>query len=98
MKMRYDGHKFAGKRECARYKELKLLEKAGEIENLELRPDYPIWINGKKVCTYKADFRYTQMEKWGPLGIGDWVVEDAKTYKLKVKLVEAVYGIVVKDF
>lgn len=37
-----DGHAFASKAESHRYAELKLLEKAGEIESLELQPAFPL--------------------------------------------------------
>jgi len=67
---------------------LRLLERAGEISNLELQPKFPITVNGTKVCTYIADFAYfTPKEK---------IVEDVKgvltpMYRLKKKLTEAVY-------
>lgn len=38
-----DGHTFASKAEAKRYGELRLLEKAGEIERLELQPKFPIY-------------------------------------------------------
>lgn len=83
-----DGIEFASKREAKRYSDLKLLQRAGEISNLELQPSFPITINGQKVCTYKADFQYMT-----PNGM---IVEDVKgfktpAYRLKKKLVEAVY-------
>jgi hypothetical protein len=92
-----DGIRFASKKEAARYCDLKLLEKAGEIRELELQPRFPLYVckrqNGElhKVCDYVADFRYRQ----GPRGI--LVIEDVKgmrtpTYRLKRKMVEAQYG------
>ena len=36
-KQTIDGHVFASKKEAQRYSELKMLEKAGEISNLELQ-------------------------------------------------------------
>jgi len=38
----YDGITFDSKKECDRYKFLKLLETAGEIQNLEVHPKYVI--------------------------------------------------------
>jgi hypothetical protein len=92
-----DGIRFASKKEAARYGQLKMLEKAGEIRELELQPRFPLYVcryrNGElhKVCDYVADFRYRQ----GPRGI--LVIEDVKgmrtpTYRLKRKMVEAQYG------
>jgi hypothetical protein len=60
----------------------------GEIRDLELQPRFPIVINGKKVCTYIADFAYRDGQS------GNKHVEDSKgyrtdLYRLKKKLVEA---------
>ncbi len=87
-----DGIKFDSKKEAARYKVLKLLEKAGKITNLELQPRYDLVVNFTKCGFYKADFRYFENDKE--------VVEDVKgmktpIYNLKKKLVKAIYGIVI---
>ena len=89
IRVEYDGHKFDSKLEAARYKQLKLMESAGELSHLELQPKYPCEVNGKKICTYIADFRYR-------LKNGYTVVEDVKgvetaVFKLKKKLVESLY-------
>ena len=93
-----DGITFASKAEARRYSELKLLEKAGEITHLELQPKYEIRLNGKKICNYIADFRYINRnqvhDRSGAQGCT--VTEDVKgmktpIYKLKKKLVEAMY-------
>ena len=87
-----DGHTFPSMAEANRYVDLKHLLEAGEIEHLELQPKYPIEVNGTKVCTYIADFRYWDAVK------GVEVVEDVKgvatpIYRLKAKLVKATYGV-----
>lgn len=101
VKTTVDGVTFASKAEARRYQELRLLEKAGEVTELELQPKFPIYvsINGrsrhmgdKPVCTYVADFRY----RFGPTGI--LMIEDVKgmktpVYRLKKKMVEAQYGV-----
>tara|TARA_R100001082_G_scaffold8635_1_gene5056 strand:- start:2063 stop:2380 length:318 start_codon:yes stop_codon:yes gene_type:complete len=95
VKTEVDGIVFDSKREAARYMELMLLERAGEISHLELQPKYDCIINGKKICTYKADFRY--FTKLGN------IVEDVKgvktpIYRLKKKLVEALYaGVTIQE-
>ena len=92
-----DGIKFASKKEAARYQELKLLEKAGEIKELELQPKFPMVINCAKICTYIADFKYYDNK------LKDYVVEDVKgmrlqTYLLKKKLLLALYpGIIFRE-
>ncbi len=87
-----DGITFASKKEARRYSELKLLERAGKIFNLQLQPRYPVTVNGKKVCSYVGDFAYYTSGILSSL-----VVEDAKgfktpMYRLKAKLFEACYG------
>lgn len=81
---------FDSKKEADRYLELKLLERAGEITNLELQPQYVFKLNGVKICTYRADFRYCED--------GLSVVNDVKgyktqIYKIKKKMMKAFYGI-----
>lgn len=90
-----DGHRFQSKREARRYGELKLLERAGVITNLELQPCFTITVNGQRVCTYYADFAYVDRS-------GHRVVEDAKgfktaVYRLKRKLMLAVHQIAVVE-
>jgi len=87
-----DGIKFDSKKEAARYRDLKLLEKAGEITDLELQPKYDLIVNDTKCGFYKADFRYIEN--------GKEVVEDVKgmktpVYNIKKKLIKAIYGIII---
>jgi len=89
-----DGIKFASKREASRYAELKLLQRIGEIVELECQPRYPLTLNGVKLATYVADFRYKRVVS------GEIVVEDVKSkptitdvYRLKKKLMLALHGI-----
>lgn len=90
-KTRVDGRVFASKREAKRYGELHLLQRAGEVLNLECQPVIDCKVNGAHVCNYIADFRYLKPG-------GEVVYEDAKGYKtdvyrLKRKLVKACTGI-----
>lgn len=85
-----DGIRFASKKEASRYLELRLLEKAGEINQLELQPSFDLMVSGVKVGRYICDFEYKNGDKW--------VYEDVKgvktpVYRLKKKLVKALYGI-----
>ncbi len=89
-----DNITFDSKKEANRYAELKMCMLArgnDKVVDLELQPKYPCVVNGKKVCTYIADFKITYAD-------GSVVVEDVKgmrtaIYRLKKKLVEALYGI-----
>lgn len=89
------GITFASKREAIRYQDLYLLAQAGVITNLECQPRYPLVVNGVTVGTYVADFRYTEAD-------GGIVVEDSKgvrtpVYRLKAKLMQALYGITIYE-
>lgn len=90
-----DGYRFPSKAEARRYRELTLLEKAGEIEGLELQPRYELTVRGVKVGTYVGDFRYRVVKG---LNASLTVVEDVKgvrtpVYQLKKKLMRAQYDI-----
>lgn len=88
---------FASTQEFRRYRELQVLQQAKQISGLQVQPRYDVVINGHKVTQYRADFKYVE---------GDQVVvEDVKpsldekshsdVFKLKKKLVEAVFGITI---
>lgn len=86
-----DGIRFDSKMEARRYVQLRDMQDAGIIQDLELQPEYEICPayrkNGKAIrkSVYRADFRYVQD--------GKIVVEDVKgmetrEFRLKKKLVE----------
>jgi hypothetical protein len=88
-----NGVVFASKKEASRYMELLLLQRAGEIKELELQVKFSIDINGVHICNYFADFRYKPRR-------GDAVIEDVKgmrtpVYNLKKKLMLACHGITI---
>lgn len=92
-----DGITFASKAEMNRYVELKMLQSAGVIYDLELQPKYELvpkytTQDGRKVRAthYVADFSYRNR------GENELIVEDVKghptdVYKLKRKLFEYLY-------
>ena len=91
-----DNIRFASKKEAARYCDLKLLQKAGEISELELQPKYKIIVFDRLICSYIADFRYRDCVS------DELVVEDVKgvktpAYRLKNKLMWAVHNIKIKE-
>ena len=93
-KVKLDGYTFDSKMEAKRYGELKLLEKEGTIENLEVHPLYFIAVRGIHVCKVILDFRYLVHKI-------TWVYEDVKGHdnalsRLKRKMVEAQLGIKVQ--
>lgn len=84
-----DGITFHSKREAHWYGIYKMMEQAGEISQLVLQPPFKIVINGKKVCTYLADFSFR--DKTGNLHVIDVKGVRTEVYRLKKKLVEAFY-------
>jgi hypothetical protein len=97
------GHKFRSKWEADRCDELLLLQRAGEITNLEFRnvrkfklcADYFCERTGKmvKAPTYQPDFEYTDND-------GKRIYEDSKgktlaINKVKRKIVESRYGVTI---
>ena len=85
-----DGIVFHSKLERDRYLELKLLQQAGEVTDLELQVRVPLEVNGSKVCTWVVDFEYWSTEKQ------KLVWEDVKGHqtresKNKMKLAQALY-------
>ena len=93
-KVDFDGYRFDSLKEMRRFKELKLLENAGEITALVVHPIYRLDINDEHICKYIADFNYKTKS-------GQIIVEDVKSpitrklpvYRLKKKLVKAILGI-----
>lgn len=97
VKVELDGYTFDSKKEAARYCDLVLLERAGEIKHLAVHFPYSITVNGVHVCNYEADFTYEQG--------GKTVVEDVKSewtrtlpvYRIKRKLMLACHGIEIAE-
>lgn len=95
IKTEVDGIVFDSKKEAARYGQLKLMERAGAISGLVLQPSMLLEVNGKKIGKYIADFSYYDEQD-------KTVVEDCKgvktpVYRLKKKLVKALYGIEIQE-
>ena len=97
-KTEIDGIRFDSRKEAARYSELKLLERAGEIRDLQLQVPFELIPKqeGERACTYVADFVYHIA------GTGEMVVEDAKgmrtdVYKIKRKLMLWRHGIKISE-
>ena len=93
-KTQLDGYTFDSRREARRYAELILLQKAGEISNLEMQKPFVIQesffdSNGKRqtAIKYISDFYYITKE-------GKEVIEDVKSpatrknpvYRMKKKM------------
>lgn len=97
-----DGVTFDSQAEANRFVELQLLERAGQVSQLERQVTYvlapPVVLDGRKkpAIRYRADFRYIDAAS------GAVVVEDVKgvatpEYRLKRHLMKCVHGIDVKE-
>lgn len=90
-----DGIRFHSKKEASHYAVLKQRVHKHEICDLELQPKFLINLNGIKICTYIADFRYYDKR------LDHYITEDVKGFdtaisKLKRKLTWALHGVEVR--
>ncbi len=93
-----NGIEFDSAKEARRYQDLLIWQETGQITKLETHRAFPLVVNGVHVCDYESDFCYQ------PNG-GSLVVEDAKSkvtrklpvYRLKKKLMAAVYAIEIQE-
>jgi len=104
-----DGITFDSIKEANRYQELKLLERAGEISDLQLQVRYKFLINGENVrhlpsktgrkgreISIKVDFQYKED--------GQVIIEDVKGYSargqldsfIKLAFLKTIYGVEVR--
>lgn len=91
-----DGISFDSIKEANRYKELKMLLKAGHIAYLEMQVPYELNPGGTHSIKYIADFEYLDA------GTGAKITEDVKgyrtsEYKKKRRLMKKVHGITIKE-
>lgn len=98
-KVDVDGLTFDSKKEAKRFKELKLLLKAGHIGFLARQVEFQFNVEGVKVASYYADFCYRDAKT------GEFIVEDVKSevtrklpvYRLKRKLMLSIHKIKIKE-
>lgn len=99
-----DGMKFHSKAEAAKYAELRLRERQGEIRDLcadKKQLKFPLVVKGKLISSYTPDFR------WFDVKLNRTIYADFKggyywkhksdgatqAYRIRKKLMEALYGI-----
>lgn len=80
---------YASKAEAMRAEELKLLQRAGKISDLQEQVKFPLLVDGELIGYYIADFMYVED--------GEQIVEDVKGFKTpmfrwKAKHFRAQYG------
>lgn len=103
-KTEFDGLVFDSKHEAMRWRELALLQRSGEIADLQRQVKYiliPAQVDedgkvAERAVSYVADFVYSDVRS------GETVVEDAKgmhtrDYIIKRKLMRYVHGIKIRE-
>lgn len=95
-----DGEKFDSQKEAARWGELNLLRRSGDVRNLRRQIAFELTANGERIGVYVADFVY-EVSNMGYGGV-KWtlVIEDVKggeatktaLWRWKVKHFKAQYG------
>lgn len=102
-----DGIKFGSKKEKKRYDDLLLMQRNGEIKDLELQPRFSLIDSvkfagtdrAKPAIRYFADFAYTDTKT------GQRIIEDVKSkitrespiYRMKKHMMLAIHGIEIKE-
>ena len=92
-----DGITFPSTAEAIRYIQLKMLERAGDIKDLSLQPNFEIYkafkCKGKKYAAIKyiADFKYLERST-GLTVIEDVKGKETEGFKLKKKMFLSQYG------
>ncbi len=96
VRVEMDGIKFDSVKEAKRYKQLQLLERAGEIQNLRMQVPFILFEKNKygRAIKYIADFVYEEN--------GQTIVEDTKgyktdVYKLKRRIMAEVHGVIIRE-
>lgn len=94
-KVIWEGVEFDSIKELTRYKHLLILQKAGEIKDLQRQVTFTLNINEDKIAKYICDHQYVICKT------GEKIIEDVKssatarisTFRLKKKMMKAILGI-----
>lgn len=94
VKVHFGDMVFDSRREFNRFMILRTMDAAGLISDLKRQVRFPLKVGDKLVCTYVADFTYSEN--------GALVVEDAKGHRTreyinKAKLFEAIHGFPIRE-
>jgi hypothetical protein len=94
-----DGLSFDSSLEALHYQGLKLLERRGEVSDIQCQVPFRLSVNGAHVCAWIADFTWVDPRS------GEFHAVDVKSpftrtlpvYRLKAKLFEAVMGFAIEE-
>ena len=88
-----NGITFDSKKEATYYGILKLKEKAKLIDRFEMQVRYDLIVNGIKIGFYKADFvTFKEGKVFEVIDVKSEMTKKLPVYRLKKKLIKAIYG------
>jgi hypothetical protein len=89
-----NGITFDSKKEAAYYGILKLKQKAKLIDSFQMQVKYDLTVNGIKIGFYKADFvTFKEGKVLDVIDVKSEMTKKLPVYRLKKKLMKAIYGI-----
>ena len=89
-----NGISFDSKKEAGYYGILRLKEKAKLIDRFEMQVKYDLVVNNIKIGFYKADFvTYKDGQVLEVIDVKSEMTKKLPVYRLKKKLIKAIYGI-----
>lgn len=91
-KCEYQGIKFDSIKERNRFIYLKQLEEKGTIKDLKLQVKFPVIVNKKRICSYVSDFTYYDEFGYHVVDVKSPITAKNPVFRLKKKLVEALYN------
>lgn len=91
-KCEYQGIKFDSIKERNHFIYLKQLEEKGTIKDLKLQVKFTVVVNKKRVCSYIADFTYYDEFGYHVVDVKSPITSKNPVFRLKKKLVEALYN------
>lgn len=92
-KVELDGCVFDSKKESRRYLVLREELLTGDITELEVHVEFPLIVEGKLIGSYICDFRYKRKGKLVVEDVKSKVTRRIEKYRLKKKLMKAIYNI-----
>lgn len=91
-KCTYDKIEFASIKERNFFIYLKQLEEKGTIRDLKLQVKFPVVVNKKRICSYVSDFTYYDEFGYHVVDVKSPITAKNPVFRLKKKLVEALYN------
>lgn len=93
-----DGFKFDSKKEANRYLIYKDEKERKRILDFKMQVKYKFIINGQLVCSYVSDFVITHLDgRTEVIDVKSEMTRKLPVYRIKKKLMKAIYNIEVKE-